>query len=347
MTFQKDLGSMMDKVLRLTKHVEILSKNLAIADEKKSRRAALLCKADLASALVSEFPELQGIIGKYYAIAQKEDLEVAKAIEEHWMPRSESSPLPKTPCGIVLSLSDKIDNLLGYFSVGLKPTSSSDPYALRRQTFGMLKLLIENKYNVNVKQILEDCSYNFPKMHSMQTVLEEILVFITNRSKSVFEEYGFKRDEIEASLRGTCTNPYDQYCKINALSSFRKTKEFSAFFEVYKRVKGFLGITSTHTFDPSFAKHPAEKNLEQTLHPIRQEVQSCLKELKYLEAFKLLSELQSPLSSFLDQVKILADDPKIKENRIALLQQVFSLFADLLDFSKIQETNGNVGKERA
>jgi glycyl-tRNA synthetase len=341
MTFQKDLGSMFDKVLRLTKHVEIINQKLRVADEKKLLRSALLCKADLASALVSEFPELQGVIGHYYALSQKESQEVADAIEEHWMPRSESSPLPKTPCGVVLSLADKIDNLLGYFSVGLKPTSSSDPYALRRQTFGIIKLLIEDKHSLNLKQLLADCTCVFPNLAThpkhQQTVVDEILLFVTNRAKSVFEDYGFKKDEIEASLQGICMNPFDQYSKVKALSQFRKTKEFSLFFEVYKRAKGFLEKPALQAFDPSLSEHPAEKRLVQSLDAISRHVQGCVSEFKYLEAFKHLSALQPPLSSFLDQVKILVDDPKTKENRVALLQKVFSIFAGLLDFSKIQE----------
>jgi glycyl-tRNA synthetase len=132
-------------------------------------------------------------------------------------------------------------------------------------------------------------------------------------------------------------NPFDQYSKVKALSQFRKTKEFSLFFEVYKRAKGFLEKPALQAFDPSLSEHPAEKRLVQSLDAISRHVQGCVSEFKYLEAFKHLSALQPPLSSFLDQVKILVDDPKTKENRVALLQKVFSIFAGLLDFSKIQE----------
>ena len=181
MTYQKELGSMFDKVERIAFIAQVLNSHLAIADQKKVGRAALLCKADLASALVGEFPELQGTIGKYYALVQKEDKEVAEAINEHWMPRAENAPLPKTATGIVLSLSDKIDNLIGCYSVGLKPTSSSDPYALRRQSFGLLKILIEGKESIDLKKVLEEACGAFPKLKGksahLTTIVQEILTF--------------------------------------------------------------------------------------------------------------------------------------------------------------------------
>ncbi|MBS0627926.1 MAG: glycine--tRNA ligase subunit beta, partial [Verrucomicrobia bacterium] len=332
MTFQKDLGSMFDKVIRIEKHAKILNKELNLADQATLARAALLCKSDLATTLVAEFPELQGTIGKYYALAQNESNDIALSIEEHWMPTSESSPLPKTSCGTLLSLADKIDNLLGYYSVGLKPTSSSDPYALRRQTFGILKMLIEGKYSIDLRKIFEDCSVSFTKIS-----LEEIFAFITNRAKSLFEEYGFKKDEIEASLQGACCNPFNQFRKIEALHLFRQTKEFTGFYEVYKRVKGFLDSKEKTSLNEALLKDPSEKELLSTLITTERKVKLSLDSLNFLEAFHHLSALQAPLSSFLENVKIMTEDLSIRSSRIALIHQVFTLFEELLDFSKIQE----------
>lgn len=337
MTFQKDLGSMFDKVLRIKSHAQILQNELSIADPSLLERAALLCKADLATTLVGEFPELQGTIGKYYASGQDEPKEIALAIEEHWMPTSEASPLPQTPCGLLLSLSDKIDNLLGYFSVGLKPSSSSDPYALRRQTFGLLKILIEGKRSIDLKKILDLCSISFPKIDTKGLLIEEILSFITNRAKSLFEELGYKKDEIEASLRGKCSDPFLQFCKIQALHTFRKTKEFSGFYEVYKRVRGFLDPKAATFLDVNLLSQPAEKELFTIFLSTKEKVEASLHDLNFLESFHHLSTLQAPLSSFLEQVKIMDENPAIRACRIALIHQVFSLFEELLDFSKIQE----------
>jgi glycyl-tRNA synthetase len=334
MTFQKDLGSMHEKVERIQKHAVVLQNLDSGVNQDTLLRAATLCKADLASALVGEFPELQGTIGKYYALKQNEGNEVALAIEEHWMPKSEGACLPKTTYGTILSLADKIDNLLGYFSIGLKPTSSSDPYALKRQTFGVLKMLIEGKHSLNLKQTLESCSKSFKKT---PIDISEILVFITNRAKSVFEEYGFKKDEIEASLQGECQNPFLQFSKVQALHAFRKEDSFAKFYEVYKRVKGFLNSSSQKNIDFSLLSHPAEKKLIETLEKTKKELSIALKDLAFLDAFKILSNLQEPLSTLLNEVKIQAEEEELKNSRVGLINSVFFLFADLLDFSKIQE----------
>ncbi len=322
MTFQKDLGSVLDKVMRIVAQAQKLNALLKIADDAKVQRAALLCKADLASALVKEFPELQGTIGKYYALAQKENSEVASAIEEHWMPKAEDAPLPQTSTGIIVSLADKVDNLISYYSVGLKPSSSSDPYGLRRQAIGILKILISGKYNLNLKEIFQN---------------EEILQFITSRAKNVYEEMGFKKDEIEASLIGLCINPYDQYCKIKALHEFRNSgEEFSKLYEVYKRAKGQLDVGTKDPFNPALLLQPAEKELYETLEKMDQNYFDALNEKEYLKAFKHIAKLQPKIATLFDTVKILDDDLSLRNNRIALLQKIFSLFGHLLDFSKIQ-----------
>ncbi|MBS0630178.1 MAG: glycine--tRNA ligase subunit beta [Verrucomicrobia bacterium] len=320
MTFQKELGSVFDKVKRIVTLAQKLNDTLQLADPKKVARAAFLCKADLASDMVGEFPELQGTIGKYYAIAQKEDPEVATAIEEHWQPRTEAGALPKTKTGIILSLTDKLDNLVSYFKVGLIPTSSSDPYALRRQTIGIIKILVENKLSIDLQSFLG----------------EDVLTYITSRSKGVFEEYGFAKDEVEASLMGYLRDPYDQYCKIQTLNNFRKEPTFAKLFEVYKRAKGQLEKGKAGTFDPALANEPAEKNLVQALTHLEKQWHQLLKQKNYAGAFHEMAKLQQPLADLFDNVKILSDDPQIRNNRLSLLHKVFSHFEELLDFSKIQ-----------
>lgn len=316
--FQKKLGSMKDKVARIASYAQQLNESLQLADPVKLTRASILCKADLTTAMVGEFPQLQGTIGKTYALHQGEDPEVASAIEEHWMPTTEAGNLPQTKTGIVLSLADKLDNLISYFNIGLKPTSSSDPYALRRQTIGIIKILIDNKLSLN----LEDFASS------------EIVTYITVRAKSVFEDYGFAKDEIEAS--GLCRNPYDQYCKIKALHAFRKEDPFAKLFEVYKRAKGQLEKGSSGTFDPALAQEPAEKELTRALTNMQSTLPQLLKQKKYQEAFSEMAKLQQPLAHLFDTVKILDDDPDIRTNRLSLLHLVFSHFNELLDFGKIQ-----------
>ncbi len=323
MTFQKQLGSMKDKVLRIITLAQKLNDTLDLANEKKVARAALLCKADLSSDMVGEFPELQGTIGKYYALAQKEETEVATAIEEHWMPRIEGAPLPKTATGIVLSLADKFDNLISYFKVGLKPTSSSDPYALRRQTIGILKILIENKLTINLGDFFD----------------AEVLTFITSRARSVFEDYGFSKDEIAAAISGACSDPFDEFCKVEALHAFRQDESFDKLFEVYKRAKGQLEKSKPGVFNPALAKEPAEKELVNALNHMEKSFENLLKQKHYTKAFEEIAKLQKPLAHLFESVKILADEPKQRENRLNLLHLIFSHFEQLVDFGKIHGRN--------
>ncbi len=328
MTYHKQLGSMWDKVLRLQQIAEVVRSHLKIGNKERVARAALLSKADLASALVGEFPELQGTIGGYYARAQREETEVAAALEEQWMPRFEGAPLPATETGMILSLADKLDNLLGSFSIGLKPTSSSDPYALRRQTIGILKILLHHKQRAHLPTLLAACAPFFPT----RIDLTEILSFITARALNVFEDVGFKKAEIEACLQGRCDDPYDQKCKIEALHALRGPA-FATLIEVYKRAKGQLTQRSPTPFNPHLLQAPAEHALFKAL----QEIEQVWSTLDYPSAFRSIARLQPPLSRLFDEVKILCDDLPLQHNRIALLQKIFDLFKELIDFNSLQE----------
>lgn len=333
--FQKKLGSLFDKVEKVTKFAHLVSKHLEIGEKEKISRAAFLCKADLATALVGEFPELQGTIGKHYALSQNEDHEVASAIEEHWLPKSEKGALPSTPTGIVLSLANKFDNLLSYFSIGLKPTSSSDPYALRRQSFGLLKIAIENKFSMDLPKLFEE-GLAFSDA-SDKEVIEEILTFLRSRMKTVLECYGFKKDEIEASLQAKLVDPFDEFCRVKALHDFRKGSEnFQKLAEVYKRAKGQVSERAISPLKASLFVAKEEKSLHEQLQSMQKDWAHALEKRDYQKGFTLLSKLQSPLADLFDNVKILADDEKVRENRIALLSKVLSHFTHLLDFEKIQ-----------
>jgi glycyl-tRNA synthetase len=341
-TFQKELGSVFDKVQRIVAHTTVLQQELKIGQLEKAKRAAFLCKADLASSVVYEFPELQGTMGKYYALAHKEDKETAQAIEEHWMPRGEKAPLPKTPSGILVSLADKIDNLIGCFALGLKPTSSSDPYALRRQVLGMIKILIENQYTLPHGHVLRKCFAHFPDplKINMNELLLEIETFIVNRIKTVFQDYGFTKDEIEATVSFGIKDIYDAFCRVQALHDFRRANErFPQLYEVYKRAKGQTEGYTSEVFVPSLMSEAAEKELDSILSRIQPRFEDAISRRDYNQAYSLISEIQPALDKLFNEVKILADDPKIRKNRISLLFRVFALFSQLLDFSKIQEAS--------
>ncbi|MCB1115063.1 MAG: glycine--tRNA ligase subunit beta [Chlamydiia bacterium] len=319
--FQKELGTMAEKTSRI-KHLAItLAQMLKRGNEKDIERAASLCKADIASELVQEFPDLQGTIGKYYALHQKENKEVALAIEEHYLPKGEKGPLPASQTGVILALADRLDNLISYFKVGLKPTSSSDPYALRRQAIAVIKILIEHSLSLDLSILIKE---------------DEVLDFITARAKGTFEEYGFQKDEIEASIQGRCTNPYDQFLKTRALNLFRTSDHFEGLYEVYKRAKGQIGTEKLRPLKPDLLQEQAEKNLYSSLSSLKAPIKEVIGKGNYAGAFEHLATLRAPLKVLFDEVKILADEPTLRANRIALLQEVFYHFSLLLDFSKIQ-----------
>lgn len=320
--FQKELGSVFDKVMRIEKVALELQKDLHLSTPEKVKKAALYSKADLSSLMVYEFPELQGIMGRIYAEKAGFDSEVATAIEEHWMPKGETAPLPHSPTGIIVSLAEKFDNLNSCYRIGLIPTSSSDPYALRRQVLGIIRILIQNKIHLDLKKYVQS---------------PEALQFITQRVKTVFLDYGFEKDEIEASLSKGIEDIYDTYLRVKALNEFRKTRsEFAQLSEVFKRARGQLDGQKTGSITPALFKEPAEKNLFEKLSKVKSEFKKSIAEKNYPHAYEEIAILQQPLNTLFSEVKILDDNQEIRNNRLSLLNEIFSLFGELIDFSKIR-----------
>lgn len=340
-TYQKELGTLFQKVERIQAHAKTIQSFLGISSLQLVERAARLCKADLSSNMVYEFPDLQGVIGKYYALASREDPEVAQAIDEHWMPRGENAPLPESETGVIISLADKIDNLISCFAIDLKPTSSSDPYALRRQVLGVIKILINGKHELPLKKTLEQCIDNFPStlIKNKAQLIEELEQFITNRVKTVFLDYGFSKDEIEASLSHGCADIYDTFSRVKALHQFRKdsVNQFSSLFEVYKRAKGQIQGTDGASVSVDLLQEEPEKKLYQLLEGQQKAFEDSISKRDYNQAYELIAKVQPALAELFDKVKILSDEEQIRKNRLALLYKVFNLFGEVLDFSKIQE----------
>lgn len=341
MVFQKELGSVWDKAERLKRIVPLLYKQIGGAHSNLigALRAATLSKCDLASEVVFEFPELQGIMGRLYALEQGEEPEVAQAIEEQWMPRGEQDRLPSSEVGVLLSLADKIDNLIGCFATGRIPSSSSDPFALRRQMLGMIRMLIDGKKHLSFSQVVEQCIEEFPApiAKKKEETVKELLLFATNRIKTIFLEYGFKKDEIAASLASGFDDPYDLFCKVQALHEFRKTNNaFPLLIEVHKRASGQLnGFDKALPYKSQLLSQDAEKELAKKLEEVEKLFEDKVAAKRYDQAFDLVATLQPALSRLFDEVKILDDNKEVRENRIALLQRIFRLFDKLLDLKLI------------
>ena len=336
--FQKELGSLWDKVERLKRGGLFLQKMLSIGHVSLIERAAALAKTDLASGMVFEFPELQGTIGKQYALAQGENTEVASAIEEHWWPKGEKGALPSTETGLLLSLADKLDNLVGYFAAGMKPTSSSDPYGLRRQVLGIARMLLARKIFLPLQETLKFFQEGLPPHVQSRLDVQEVFTFLIARLRTIFQEEGFSKEETEAVLSRGCEDVYDAYCRLFALRTFRRHHPvaFSALLEVFKRAKGQLEEKVSDTITPNLLHEPSEKNLYLLLQESAPRFQALVKEGSYQEAYLLMAAFQAPLDALFSEVKILAENPSLRANRLALLYRVFALFEQLLDFRKMQ-----------
>jgi glycyl-tRNA synthetase len=333
-TYQKEWGSVFDKVERIKKNGLILQEMLKIGSKELVERGASLCKADLASQMVYEFPELQGVMGRYYAELEGEDPEVAKSIEEHWCPRFEGDRLPQTKTGVILALADKSDNLICCFASGLKPTSSSDPYALRRQVFGIIKMLIDNEGAISLPYFFETALNHYKISGDKKLLIQEMMEFITSRVKSVFQEFGFQKDEIESSLSLGVKDIFDAFLRVKALHEFRKEEAFTKLLEVFKRARGQIkGVDKG--FSKELLKEKAEKELASTLDQVGQDLEVAIAQKNYGLAYREISKLQPKVAALFDEVRILTEDEALRENRIGLLEGVFALFGRLIDFNKL------------
>ena len=332
-TFQENLGNMDQKAKRLIKHALVLNRSLSFSTDELEE-AAILSKADLASHVVYEFPELQGIMGAHYA--QKEGLstEISQAIFQHWLPRFDEDVLPSSSLGILLSLADKIDNLLSCFLTQKIPSSSSDPYALRRQSLGIIRILIDQKIFISLPTIFKECLAHFT-LDSPSLLPSALLTFIQSRMKTVFKQFNLAPDEIQAVLNLGDLDIYDLYLRATSLQKFRHTSNFLPLMEVFKRAKGQLHTQILVKVNPALFKVPEEKNLYKHLQTIESQFELHMKNHRYNEAFHLLATLQLHLKPLFEKVQILVDEEAIRLNRLALLNNVLRLFKSLIDFNEL------------
>ncbi len=336
MTFQKELGTLEDKAKRLELHSGYLNRYIhASTDAHQISETAHLLKADLASHVVFEFPELQGIIGAHYAHKEKLSDFCAAAIKEHWLPRFEEDKLPMASSGVLFALADKLDNLLACFLTGLIPSSSSDPYALRRQALGIIRIVIEHKIHLPLISVFTNLAKHFTASLSLD-ILQKLIEFMTSRFKTILSRYHLRSDEIEAVLHGEELDFYDFYLRAKALHAFKKQKPFDLFIEVFKRTKGQLQCEISAPLQSKLFKSDAEKNLYDYLLRIKEEFQDSLEERNYEASFLLISSLQPYLGRLFDEVKILDSDEKVRLNRLALLKEVLHFFENLSDFTKLK-----------
>jgi len=341
----KGLGSYFDKIQRVRKLSGIISDELLISKEK-IEIASSICKVDLMSDLVGEFPELQGVMGGYFAREQGFDEEISLAVSEHYLPSGIDSKVPKKPYSIALSLSDKIDSLVGFFGINLKPTSSKDPYALRRMAISLLRLIIENQKKIKLRDLInysinlyKEQNYSFDS----KLINDELGDFILDRLKNYLKEKNIRSDIIECS-----TNSYgiDDLLKIfNKSLNLNKNikKDFGLdVIAIYKRSANILNSESKSKLeivgsaDPGLFKNDYEKNLYKKIHTIRKYFSSIGRDEDYDESLKTLSSAKIEVNEFFDNVIVNDQEELIKKNRLELLKMLCKSFDNYFNFSKIE-----------
>lgn len=335
--FQEKLGSMYEKTNRLIKLSEFIS---SLVDKKlkiTTMRAASLAKADLVTEMVGEFPDLQGIMGKYYAKLSGEQNEVVQAIAEHYLPRHANDIMPETKQGAIVSLADKLDSLAGYFAIGLKPTSNEDPYALRRQSLGVLQLIWNNEINISLSKLFAkslDLYKNISK--NKKKIEKELMDFIVIRLENILESKKIAKPMIEAVLSLGYDNLAIVKKRISTLNANKQNKEFEKLKSALKRIRNILGEKiSKKTIKNNLLKELAEKELNKAYAITEKEFSKYVKNGDYAKALELLILLAPKINKFFDDVLVMDKNKKIKENRIALLGNIYLLTKEIADFSKI------------
>lgn len=339
--FQAKLGTLQDKTERIKK-ITIYLAEKTHADKSQSERAATLCKADLLTEMVTEFPELQGIMGYYYAKQQGEDNEVAVAIKEHYLPRYGGDDLPESIMGCIISLADKIDTLVGIFGINQAPTGVKDPYALRRCAIGLLRIMIEKSINIDLKALLEFSNDCYSVKLKNPNVVEHCFTFITDRLKNYYADRGISPDIFAAVVARKPTFLTDFDNRINAVKYFKELPEAKSLAAANKRVSNILkkqdDDISLFTLDESLFQQPAEWSLAKLVEEKNKSLDVTLKNAEYKEALKDLASLQNPVDTFFDDVMVMTDDKKLRENRLALLYKLRNLFLQVADISLLQSS---------
>jgi glycyl-tRNA synthetase beta chain len=346
MNYFKGLGSYFDKIQRVRKLGGMISDELLISKDQVELSASI-CKVDLISDLVGEFPELQGIMGGYFAEAQGFDKEIALAISEHYLPTGLDSKTPKKPFSIALALTDKIDTLVGFFGINQKPTSSKDPYALRRSALGVVKLLIDNNKEFKIKDLI---SYS-TSLHrdqgfepSNDLSQKELAEFLLDRLKYYMNEKKIRADITEAAISSYGIDHMNKiYKKALTLNNVIKEEIGKDIMASYKRASNILeselkssNIELSNTTDPGIFRNDYEKNLLKKINELRKYFTNINKDENYIESLTNLAGAKKAIFDFFDNVKVNDEDKNIKKNRLELLQMLCRTFDNYINFSNIE-----------
>ncbi|MGM0419305.1 MAG: glycine--tRNA ligase subunit beta [Thermodesulfobacteriota bacterium] len=341
--FQAKLGSIKNKVDRIVLNSEYLVEKLDFDQEvkKEVRQTAEICKSDLVSQMVDEFANLQGIMGRIYALNKGYSENIAKGIEEHYMPVGAGAALPSTETGAVVSVSDKIDSICGCFSIGLVPTGASDPYALRRQCIGIIQILRNKKAFISLSDLIKFSLDQFRSemIKDENEILKEIKEFFAVRMEQLLVDEGFQRDLVSSVISADSdVIPY-VWERVEAVTKLKNSShdDFESLAKGFKRVGNILKKEKTDNIfaDESLFETDDEKALYKKIGIIKKEVENHVKEGRTHDALFAVSGIRAEVDSFFDNVMVMVEDEKIKNNRIALLAEVAAVFGQFADFSRI------------
>jgi glycyl-tRNA synthetase beta chain len=336
-TFQKSLGTSYEKVNRIVALTEFLATAVCPEQIKQASRAAWLCKADLVTQMVYEFPELQGIIGGYYADHSGEDPEVGLAIKEHYRPAFSGDSPPSSPVGSIVSIADKLDTILGCIGVGLLPSGSEDPYGLRRHSLGIIQTIISQNWQVSLDALIQK-GINLLKDKTKLTSDEihmHTQVLFSQRYKTILigEEYPY--DAIDAVLSTNIDSLVDVRQKVVALSDLKKQPYFEPLAITFRRVVSILNEESDGDIQTSLLSEPAEKKLYDEYKRVKEPVENHLSKKQFPQALEKIVEIKETVDEFFTHIMVMTKEDELRKNRLRLLKHISLLFSNIADFSKI------------
>jgi glycyl-tRNA synthetase beta chain len=341
--FQAKLGTVYEKVLRVKKLAGVIGEAAAPGTDLKDNavRAAGLCKADLVSQVVVEFPKLQGIMGRIYARLAGENNEVAAAIEEHYRPTYSGGPLPETPTGAVLAIADKIDSICGCFSVGLIPTGGADPYALRRQGIGILQIMNQKGFSFSLQDLIRQSIALFADKSEKAPgeTADAVYDFLKNRISHILEDEGFSKDVIAAVADVSIDHVPHVWERVKALQSLKSQPDFEPLAIAFKRIVNIIKKSDTGDIqapvDERLFEDKSESALYEAFKTVQTRVQENLAKGSFEQALRDIASLKDKVDAFFEGVMVMSDNMKLRNNRMALLKGIAGMFGLFADFSKI------------
>ena len=335
--FQQQLGTLKDKTDRIEQLAGEIAKQIG-ADEAKAKRAGLLSKCDLMTNMVFEFTDTQGVMGMHYARHDGEDEEVAVALNEQYMPRFAGDELPKSLVASAVALADKFDTLTGIFGIGQAPKGSADPFALRRAALGALRIIVEKNLPLDLEDLVKKSAALFGDKLTNKNVVADVVDFMLGRFRAWYQDEGIAVDVIQAVLARRPTRPADFDARVRAVSHFRTLDSAEALAAANKRVSNILAKTDAAIGEINLTAcvEPAEKALAEAVLALRTEVQPLIAQGDYTAVLDKLANLRAPVDSFFDNVMVNAEDPALRQNRLAILNTLQGLFLQVADISVLQ-----------